>query len=139
MVIWLKERQLARYCSQRDDKVRKAVKLKKSHEEIETIYQNWEFDVRSTAEEIDALKSKQLLLKANKYDIPHPDRDSRNNYWEQGHYSQKWALSVGGRNLLRSLIRREQRERRERWGWLIPVIFGLIGAITGLASVLRHP
>ena len=139
MILWLAEFKLGRYRARRDAEIRKARNLKKTADEIDGIVRDWEYDIRSTEEEIDFSKSSRLIRKANKCDIPHPDREPLHNYWETGHYSQRRFLSVAGRALLRADIRREQRERRERWGWLIPVVFGLIGAITGLVSVLNRP
>jgi hypothetical protein len=84
MQIWLKERQLTKYCAKRDAAIRDAIKLKKGPEEIEKIDQGWEYDVRSTGEDLDALKSSKLLRKANKCDIPHPSGEPVLGYGERG-------------------------------------------------------
>ena len=55
------------------------------------------------------------------------------------------ALTTEAMADLRSAIRNERRERREIWEWalkiiggIIAILTGLVGALIGLISVLRH-
>ena len=54
-----------------------------------------------------------------------------------GRLNDALILNAAGRFAVRAAIRTEQRERRERWVWWIPIVFGLIGALTGLVSVFK--
>ncbi len=40
---------------------------------------------------------------------------------------------------LQQKVRDEQRNRWDSWARWVPILFGLIGALTGLVSVFRHP
>jgi hypothetical protein len=54
-------------------------------------------------------------------------------HFEIGHYLSPEALTK-----LSEAVREAQKARRERWGLLAAAVTGLIGAVSGLVSVLLH-
>jgi len=127
--LWLKERELARLFAKRDIYIRDL----KTGAEARDAYLEWNDIVGPLSDEIEGEKSARLMRRAKKFDLPEPDGEG---HWTQGFYSHNQYLTAKGRAFLRAEIRREQREGRERWVWWIPLVFGLLGSITGLASVL---
>lgn len=102
---------------------------------------DWDYEIVSAEESIDELKSNQIIFQAIKCDVPLPSRsadiDSDVN-WGVGFNSGIVSLTREGRHAVRCAITQEKRERREWWAWWIPLLFGSIGAITGLVSAWRH-
>jgi hypothetical protein len=109
--------------------------------------------VESTAEElkiqdqIAALKTRHLLELADKYDIPAPpDWVKGISFSNEPVLGPEWRRSTFVPNTiflepeqrfkLLKVIRAERQERRDRWIWWIPLTFGLIGAATGLVSII---
>lgn len=58
--------------------------------------------------------------------------------WITSQVTGRYRLTADARRKLVTDIRREQREVREAWGFWVTMAVGVIGALTGLASVLRH-
>jgi hypothetical protein len=75
---------------------------------------------------------------AEKYDLEPPPRESDGADWTEDSRYGEWYLTSAGRTQLRAAIRGEQRDRRERLTWWVPIIFGFIGTLTGLASILKE-
>jgi hypothetical protein len=102
---------------------------------------DWNYEIASTEEAISELKSNRIRLEAIRYDVPLPlrsaDIDTDAN-WSIGSNSGIVSLTSEGRRVVRDAIMREKQSRREWWAWWIPLLFGLIGSITGLLSALRH-
>ncbi len=98
------------------------------------------------AEELEELRTQQLLRKAHRFDVLIPDmpyqsdREEDDN-WVRGSATGRWLLKGAGRRLIQKQIRDERKSRfeeRTRWlALLISLLVGLIGALTGLVSVLR--
>ena len=95
-------------------------------------------------DEIDWIKSERILRDADKYDVPTAPRIFMSNNlitepWRRSDVTPNLVvLTQSGRAELRNAIREEKRERRESWLWPVSIVFGLIGALTGLASILGH-
>lgn len=146
MLAWLQKKFLIRrlrkrvasWSAERDAEIRAAVKQKKSREDIEDIGRNWEYDICSTEDEIEEMRSSHLIALATKYDVPIPSSSDLAEYWERSNYTGKHYLNGIGRARLRAELNREQREWRDRWVWLIPVVFGLLGSATGIISLLTR-
>ena len=72
--------------------------------------------------------------------IPIPDKEDKDMYYQYNFDDEKrdvYILTVVGFQKIRKLIREERKEKRESIGFWIAIFFGIIGAITGLVSVLK--
>ncbi len=92
-------------------------------------------------EEVDAYLTNKWLARARRQMIPIPARHDEDGnespFWYQGRYTGEWCLTNQGLTMLRSEIRRERKESYERWTPIATMIIGIIGAITGLISVIQ--
>jgi hypothetical protein len=86
-------------------------------------------------DQIEAIKTRRLLRKANSLDVPYEYPSEDSPVWERSDQLHTWHLTTIGYSQLRKAIRQEGRDRRE---WAITwagVIIGIIGSLTGLLSV----
>lgn len=135
MFLWLKEYELARRCKKRDADIRELRALHEPESEITFADHAWHETMAPLNDEIQMEKTARIRRRADKYELPLPDGEG---HWTKGSYPDVSYLTVKGRRFLRAEIRREKKERREELIWLIPLGFGLIGAVTGLISAWRH-
>jgi hypothetical protein len=134
--IWRLRSQQGKWGAQRAAAVRKAVKEKRPAKEIEDLEHKWDFDFEDNTELIDEILSRQIFRAAKKCDLPLPPREEDSQYWNRGHIYGSWSLTREGRTLARFDIHQAEQAQRERWTWWVPLVFGLIGSLTGLASIL---
>jgi hypothetical protein len=102
---------------------------------------DWNYEIASIEEAISELRSTRLRLEAIRYDTPLPHRSAEianDPNWSMGINSGVISLTREGRRIVRDSIAREKQSRRAWWAWWMPLVFGLIGAVTGLVSVFRH-
>ena len=85
--------------------------------------------------DIDSLISRRIIRRANGLDLPIPPYSDK-EAWERNRATGAYYLTAKGRADLRSLSRKEKRERFEYWARWIVLLTGLIGAATGLVAVL---
>lgn len=72
--------------------------------------------------------------------IPIPNRDDKNLYYQYNFdddEGERYILTSMGFHHVRKLIREERKERREAVGYWATIIIGIIGALTGLASIIK--
>jgi hypothetical protein len=79
---------------------------------------------RRIEEKIEQLKIYRLERIAKRLDLPIPHRGED-------------VSDSAQRAELRDVIRGERRARREQLLWWVPLVFGLLGALTGLIAVFR--
>lgn len=123
-----------------------AKKARASRDQLEEIQHGWQSETDEIREELDALRTRRLLLKAYRLDVPVLHRpwhteEHRNENWEQGHMTGFWHLTVVGFNKVRADIRAEilaRHETRARWILWVTALTGLVGALTGLFAVLAR-
>ena len=135
---WLSEQTFARLRRERDKKVEEA---RKAGEDWQALGQKLNAEIRFYSEEMESDRSERLLRKARSLDIDPPTpiprsgklEDADDN-WDLGSFD--WVLTRQGRRALRKEIREEQKERRESRLFWASLGFGLIGALTGLLSVI---
>ena len=81
----------------------------------------------------------KLRRVADQFHIQMPDEGDPANYgsisWDFDHKEPKYLTAKGLRELLPS-IRAAQKERRDAAGFWFGVVVGVIGALTGLLSVI---
>lgn len=84
------------------------------------------------------------IRKAEKLMIPVPPQNTEKIFrdddenWEYSRPTNEILLKSHAMIKLRSEVRREQKERRDVYSYWITIIVGLVGALTGLASVLMR-
>ena len=96
------------------------------------------FGLDNINEEIAVLITQYFRHKAEKKFLPVPPINDKDGFWEQGQYTGKWYLTKKGITELQSLIRKDGKEKREMFSYWISILFGLIGAITGLIAVIKR-
>jgi hypothetical protein len=96
-------------------------------------------EVMLVDEQISRLQTTYLLEQAERYLLPRPPfkTDTEDAAWERANLSLQHHLKDIAIAELRAVVRREKKERGERWKSWIPLLTGLAGAIIGLISVLK--
>jgi hypothetical protein len=92
-------------------------------------------------DQIALLQTQRLLEQAQHYLVPIPSNEIQGNivqHWVQSKISGRFWLTPKSMVDLRALIRAEQKDRWDFWSRWVPIVFGLIGATTGLVSMLRR-
>lgn len=113
--------------------VEEARKQGKRGEEIERIRGEAGAEHSEIQREIDMLTTSYLAETARKYMLPTPEYGNK-EMWEEQPYPR--SLTKRGVAELRSAIRKERKERRESFLPWICALVGLVGAVTGLLSVI---
>jgi hypothetical protein len=118
--------------------LKRARSKKEPQDKLDQISHNEMFETDYVSDEIAALHSDRLLQQADYLDIPVPDFEPGDGLtWDRSDMTGRYYLSHDARHKLRSLVDAANKSRREALIWWVPIIFGLIGAITGLASVFK--
>jgi hypothetical protein len=139
--IWRLERQKNRLRRRYGAEISSARARKARQDEIEQIMILEMHEVDEVLDGISFCHSVYLRLQAERLDIPVPQfvagggLGSEN--WTQSEFTGKYRLSDHARHVLREKIALAMKEQREKWTWWIPIIFGLIGSLTGFLSVMR--
>jgi len=109
--------------------------------EAQMVWEEARFDTEMIDDEILQLLSQYILSKANKRFLPTPPFLEEDGMWERSNYTGKYHLTVKGFREVRGIIRKDTKERMELLSYWYPwigVLFGLIGAITGLIAVIKR-
>lgn len=116
------------------------------------IFGDWLEEHRSEFESIrwarKDLISQALLMEADRISLPRPQYSDKSK-WESPDkaifYGENLVLTIEAMAELRGAIRKERRERRETFeSWakiissLVAILTGLVGALIGLFSILKH-
>jgi hypothetical protein len=120
-------------------------KRKGNAEVIYEVQQTESFPLEELDDEISILMTQRLTSIAEKLLLPLPpkpipeegDLIVENETWRCSSFSGKWYLRTKGIVEVRKLIRQERKERLELITPWIALIFGIIGAITGLIAVIN--
>ena len=114
-----------------------AEKQKKKRDELEEIIHYEMSEVDFIDDKIAKLQTRYLLQQAEKYLIPKPEFDTDSGAWEESRIDGRFHLTPTAMSELKAAVRHEKKEQREHWqSWLV-LIAGLVGALTGLFSVLN--
>jgi hypothetical protein len=137
--LWIKERlEIGRYqrAIRRIDIACDADLAKaKTGKERERVEDQRQWETRLHVDEIEAVKTRRLLRKANSLDVPYEYPSEDSPVWERSHQLHTWHLTTIGYSAVRKAIRQERRDRRESAITWSGVIIGIIGSLTGLLSV----
>ena len=112
----------------------------------EFIFENWRDSYgddawREIEWERQKLVSNYCLREADERHLPRPKYADKTKWEEEDdEYGGRHGLvlTVEAITELRATIRKEKREANDGWIRLLPIITGLIGALIGLVSVLKH-
>ncbi len=88
---------------------------------------------------INYIQTKYYLNICQDLIIPAPNFNDNDIYYKydfDDEEGEKYIFTTIGFHHIRKLIREEKKEKRETFGYWIAIIFGLIGAFTGLLSTL---
>lgn len=130
----------------------KARKNRATQDQRDEIEQGYWAESNELHQEIEALRTKRFLRRANRLDVLYPEipwhsENRRNEYWVQGSMTGEWHLTTKGFNEVETAIWAKTRARdevRARWiPWigaltgLIVAIAGVVGALIGLFAILK--
>jgi len=107
-------------------------------ERAEEAYQGNRFLLDEIDERTSALVTRYLMDKANKRFLPCPLFYEESELWERGQITGKYYLTAKGITEIRKTIREDLMERLEIFSPYVSILFGLIGAITGLIAVIKR-
>ena len=109
---------------------------KTPRDDIEQLYHSETIDTDEIDDDIEHLETTYWLDQARSLSVPIAEHDKQ-GCWKQSSIDGTRRLSPDYRAELMSAVRRERRERREPWQIGFTLFIGLIGALIGLASVLK--
>lgn len=116
---------------------KKARRAGKSDRGIEELWAEEGFEMEQIDEEIDALVTEYLCNTARRLRVMGAVWEDE-AMWKNLETLARKGLTPKGEMELRSAIRKEQQARRAGLAFWIPIIFGLIGLITGLIAVIKN-
>ena len=115
----------------------KARKEKKPREDIESLISEEIFEVDIIDDEIETLECRYVIESARKLVLPLPDFDKNGDTWEESKITGRFRLSKKAMVDIRSLVRKERKERREGMMFWLAALTGIIGALSGLLAVWK--
>ncbi|HZP43967.1 MAG TPA: hypothetical protein VFD84_20990 [Candidatus Binatia bacterium] len=131
--LWGLERQRRRLRAAFDRDIHEARRQKKPHDDIESLQSQADFETSMIDDEMAVLVSRCLATTARRLFLPIPQGG-----WVQSRSIYQSYLTREAMTELRDAIARERRLRRENaLAWIAPLT-GLVGALTGLASILTR-
>lgn len=118
--------------------IRKAHDGKKPEADIELIKADAMFEEQMVDEEISIIVTNNLIRQANRHFVPIPPHSEQNMWSQCNVISNRYVLTNDGITRLRSTLRSEQKERNEMWLTILAALTGIVGALTGLVSVMNR-
>ena len=115
----------------------KARKEKKPREDIQSLISEEIFEVDMIDDEIEKLESRYLIESARQLVLPIPDFDMDSDTWKESKITRRVRLSKKAMVDMRSLVRKERKERREGIMLWLAALIGIIGALSGLLAVWK--
>ncbi|HZT34456.1 MAG TPA: hypothetical protein VFA15_00940 [Nitrososphaera sp.] len=116
--------------------IRQAEKKPKHPYEADELWAEFFSEKAFYDDEINSLVTGHLCEMASQLMLPVPEHEEKGMWQEAEHRHNRWVLSVKGAAELRAAIRKEQRESREQFVIWASLLTGIIGALTGLISIL---
>lgn len=138
---WREIASYERYLRRLDNKwQKKLAKAKKENQPGEAIYDlgwEWEQERRLNLHELLMLQHKKLAFQARKYVIATPDFDKEAGTWvESDILPGRWRWSPSVMEEIQNKVRDAQHKGRQTLLAAAALMTGLIGALTGLVSIL---
>jgi hypothetical protein len=108
---------------------------KDRREKIAKINNNEEIDMMEANEEISYFTTLHLIEEAQRLIVPIPPSEG-DEYWYTDTVFGRRHLTTAGVVKLRNDIRQERKARRDLPLVLLPMLIGLLGALTGLLAII---
>jgi hypothetical protein len=136
--LWKLQRLRASISRAGDKRYAEAKKSGASHDQLERVYSDERLELELVDDDINLLETRYLREETQRLLLADPQFtiEDKGGPWKQSHISGRYFLNSDGIAQLRASIRKEKRERREAAVFWVAAVTGIIGALTGLASVL---
>jgi len=121
--------------AQKIEEARKEGGSAKAHE----VSQTERIELDFTQEDIAILKTNYLWQKINKtiYSMPpKPYATGQDDFWQQSHTGE-WYLTEKGCIKVHNLLEKVSKEKREKYSFLVSIVFGFMGLLIALISVVK--
>jgi len=105
---------------------------KSTNKDPEAVLSEWHFEAIWIEEELQDIFDTHLIKKAYRLHISIPKKGE--GIWEKGE-TGRMLFTPAAREDLRKAVREVRKEQREAAMFWISVLFGMIGALTGLIAV----
>jgi hypothetical protein len=87
------------------------------------------------------IQTEYFRNKADVLNVPMPDPSDKGMYdsveWDDDPQQPKYLTDKGVRSI-KAAVREEEKHRREATGYWFGIVVGIIGALTGLISILKN-
>lgn len=134
--LWKIEHWRAKLHKDFEEKARQLRKDKsKSQNDFAELDSEEYYETRMIDEEVNLLYSRRLLDEANRCAVEIPQGEDS---WASTEDGSRNYLTYAGRLALRERIRPLKDDDFQEWSRWVPIIFGLIGALTGLFAILHR-
>lgn len=136
--LWKLQRERASVSRAGNKRYAEAKKSKASREDFEKLHSEERLELDLVDDEINFLETRYLREEAQRLLLAEPafTKEDDGGLWKQSNISGRYYLNQTGIAQLRESIRKEKRGRREAAITWSAAITGIVGALTGLASVL---
>ncbi len=103
------------------------------------VYGKEDAPIQIIDDEIALLRTQYFKGKINKsiYSLP-PTPIEDNEIWERGNYTGEWHLTDKGYIEAHNIILNIKKEQRENITFWVTIIFGLLGLVIGLVSIIKN-
>lgn len=115
----------------------KAKKENKPRDEVENLIHDEMFEIDVIDDEIETLESRYLTESARQLVLPIPEFRKDSDQWIESRITGRFRLSKSVMLDVRSLVRKERKERREGMILWLAALTGIIGALSGLLAVWK--
>lgn len=112
------------------------IKKEKKDTSMDEHWAEYSAEVVPIEMEIQRIMSNSLIAEANKLMLPLPDHNDK-EMWDNYYLGNITVLTKKGLSSVRAQIRRERKENTDQYLPWLALIVGLIGALTGLLSILK--
>ena len=102
------------------------------------VYESERFALDEIDDQIQGLVTNRLVYKARKYLLDVPPFSEEGGLWDYSHFTRKHHLTEEGICQISKTIRTYAKERRQTVTFYLTILFGLIGALTGLIAVIKR-
>ena len=86
-------------------------------------------------DDIESLESRLLVESARQFILPIPEFNNNGGNWIKSEITGRYRLSKDAMLEVRTLVRKERKERRAAVMMWLAALTGLVGALSGLLSV----
>jgi len=114
-----------------------ARKENKAQDELESLVHEEMFEIDMIDDDIESLESRFLIESARKLILPIPEFKTDGDAWVESRITGRYRLSKNAMTEVRTVVRKERKERREGMIMWLVALTGLVGALSGLLAVWK--